>query len=80
MRCTSCGSENPDSKRFCGDCGSPLGSRCARCGVENPIGKKFCGDCGGDLYQPTASPRSAESAAAPVVVEHGEPHKVVNEE
>ena len=30
MRCTSCGSENPDSKRICGDCGSPLGSRCAR--------------------------------------------------
>ena len=29
MRCTSCGSENPESKRFCGDCGSPLGSRCA---------------------------------------------------
>src|SRR6266849_9691569 len=69
MRCTSCGSENPDSKRFCGDCGSPLGSRCARCGVENPASKKFCGDCGADLSQPTAAPRSAEPAAAPVVVE-----------
>jgi hypothetical protein len=27
MHCTSCGSENPDSKRFCGDRGLPLGSR-----------------------------------------------------
>ena len=72
MRCTSCGSENPDSKRFCGDCGSPLGSRCARCGVENPAGQKFCGDCGADLSQPTAAPLSA----APVVVEHGKPHEV----
>ena len=69
MRCASCGSKNPDSKRFCGDCGSPLGNRCARCGVENPAGKKFCGDCGADLSQPTAAPRSAEPAAAPVVVE-----------
>src|ERR1700694_5296232 len=73
MRCTGCGSENPDSKRFCGDCGSPLGSRCARCGVENPAGKKFCGDCGADLSQPTAAPRSAEPAGAPVGVETGEP-------
>ena len=76
MRCSSCGSENPDSKRFCGDCGSPLGSRCARCGVENPAGKKFCGDCGADLSQPKAAPRSAEPAAAPVVVQHGKPHEV----
>jgi Double zinc ribbon len=76
MRCTSCGSENPDSKRFCGDCGSSLGSRCARCGVENPAGKKFCGDCGADLSQPTAAPQSAEPAGAPVVVESGEPPEV----
>ena len=75
MRCTSCGSENPDSKRFCGDCGSPLGNRCERCGVENPVGKKFCGDCGADLSEPTAT-RSAEPAAAPVVVESGEPPEV----
>src|SRR6266849_1765357 len=50
MRCASCGSENPDSNRFCGDCGSPLGNRCVRCGVENPASQKFCGDCGADLF------------------------------
>ena len=71
MRCTSCGSENPDSKRFCGDCGSPLSNRCARCGVENPAGQKFCGDCGADLSQPTAAPLSA----APISSEHGESHE-----
>jgi class 3 adenylate cyclase/tetratricopeptide (TPR) repeat protein len=76
MRCTKCGSENPDSKRFCGDCGSPFGNCCARCGAENPAGKKFCGDCGADLSQPTAAPQSAEPAAAPVVVESGEPPEV----
>ncbi len=71
MRCTSCGSENPNSKRFCGDCGAPLGNRCARCGVENPVGQKFCGDCGADLSQPTAAPLSA----TPISIEHGEPHE-----
>ena len=76
MRCTKCGCENPDSKRFCGDCGTPLGSRCPKCTSENPPGKKFCGDCGADLSQPTAAPRSAESAAAPVVGEHDGPHEV----
>jgi class 3 adenylate cyclase/tetratricopeptide (TPR) repeat protein len=76
MRCAKCGCENPESQRFCGDCGSPLGNRCARCGAENPAGQKFCGDCGADLSQPTAAPRSAESAAAPVVGEHGEPQEV----
>jgi uncharacterized membrane protein YvbJ len=24
MRCSKCGSDNPEDKRFCGDCGSPL--------------------------------------------------------
>ena len=76
MRCASCGSENPDSKRFCGDCGSPLGSGCPKCGAENPADKKFCGDCGADLFQPTAAPQSAESAAARVVSERIESHEV----
>jgi class 3 adenylate cyclase/tetratricopeptide (TPR) repeat protein len=49
MRCKKCGSENPAGKRFCGDCGEPLGYRCSRCGSENPPGKKFCGDCGAAL-------------------------------
>src|SRR5262249_8117257 len=55
MRCKKCGSENPTGKRFCGDCGEPLGYRCAQCGSENPPGKKFCGDCG--------APLSVDSAA-----------------
>ena len=24
MRCSKCGSDNPEDKKFCGDCGSPL--------------------------------------------------------
>jgi drug/metabolite transporter (DMT)-like permease len=27
MKCYFCGAENPDSKKFCGDCGKPLEPR-----------------------------------------------------
>ncbi len=49
MHCPSCNSENPDGKKFCGECGSPLLLRCANCGAENPSRFKFCGDCGAAL-------------------------------
>jgi len=49
MRCDKCGSDNPDTKRFCGDCGATLANRCAKCGADNLPGKKFCGDCGTSL-------------------------------
>ena len=51
MRCAQCGSDNPDDKRFCGDCGASLASRCPKCEAENPSDKKFCGDCGASLVQ-----------------------------
>ena len=63
MRCSSCSSDNSDGKRFCGECGSPLGNRCPKCNAENPAANKFCGDCGADLSVPKAAPRSAEPAA-----------------
>ncbi len=49
MRCSNCGSENADGKKFCGDCGTPLANRCPKCSVVNPSGKSFCGDCGAAL-------------------------------
>src|SRR5919197_2577865 len=56
--CPSCGAENLDGKRFCGDCGSPLAVGCPSCGAENPPGKKFCGDCGAQL---TATPSATQA-------------------
>src|SRR6516165_6924592 len=49
MKCLSCGAANPDGKKFCGKCGTPLPVRCAACGAENPPGNKFCADCGAAL-------------------------------
>jgi hypothetical protein len=54
MRCSQCGSDNPEDKRFCGDCGSSFGNRCPKCGADNPPGKRFCGDCGSALSIPAA--------------------------
>jgi class 3 adenylate cyclase/tetratricopeptide (TPR) repeat protein len=54
VTCAACGSENPAGKRFCGDCGAPLGAACPSCGAENPPDKRFCGDCGTALAAPAA--------------------------
>jgi hypothetical protein len=56
MRCSSCNSENPEGKKFCGECGSPLIFRCATCGAENPPRFKFCGECGAPFPTQPLSP------------------------
>jgi class 3 adenylate cyclase len=66
MRCAKCDAENPQGKRFCGDCGTALENRCHQCGVDNPVGKRFCGDCGAaltDIGTLTHSSSAAQSAA-----------------
>jgi class 3 adenylate cyclase len=62
--CAACGSENPAGKRFCGDCGAPLGGACPSCGAENPPDKRFCGDCGAPLD--AAAPAAPAPREAPV--------------
>src|SRR2546428_698040 len=62
MLCQSCGTENPEGKKFCGKCGSPLALSCPACGSPNPPDMKFCGDCGATLG---AAPQAAPSPAAP---------------
>src|SRR5216684_8052413 len=56
MRCPSRGSENPEGKKFCGECGNPLVLRCSSCGAENPPRFKFCGDCGKPLATQPSTP------------------------
>ena len=46
MRCPSCGFENPEGTKFCGECGRSLTNRCPGCGAENSPQFKFCGECG----------------------------------
>jgi class 3 adenylate cyclase len=57
MRCPSCGVENPEGMKFCGQCASPLGRRCPQCGFDNPSGFAFCGRCATPLTDQPPVPR-----------------------
>src|SRR5260370_35278953 len=46
MRCSKCGTDNREGRKFCAQCGAPLKPECPSCGAENEPGEKFCGDCG----------------------------------
>src|SRR5215470_5224972 len=62
MRCASCGFENPEGLKFCGQCAAPLKLRCLSCGFANPPGFKFCGECATPL---TGQPASMQPSEAP---------------
>jgi class 3 adenylate cyclase/tetratricopeptide (TPR) repeat protein len=48
--CGSCGTENPEGYRFCGQCGSNLAvTSCPSCGRVNGLDQAFCGQCGASL-------------------------------
>ena len=49
MKCPECQIENPDTQKFCGECGSKLERVCPNCSASNPSQYKFCGECGSDL-------------------------------
>src|SRR6516225_3680336 len=46
MRCSKCGSDNREGRKFCATCGAPLVVTCPKCGASNQPGEKFCGECG----------------------------------
>ena len=46
MECRRCKSENDPRRKFCHECGTPIGFLCDRCGWYNSHDDKFCGGCG----------------------------------
>jgi class 3 adenylate cyclase/tetratricopeptide (TPR) repeat protein len=53
MKCPKCQFENPDTQKFCGECGTKLEKVCPNCGSNNPPQYKFCGECGQNLAIPS---------------------------
>jgi class 3 adenylate cyclase len=52
MKCPKCQAENPETRKFCRECGAKLVQVCPNCGCENLPGDKFCGECGHSLALP----------------------------
>ncbi len=77
MLCPSCGRENPEDVKFCGECGAALkiDAPCSRCGFTNPPGVKFCHECGQGLTesvtQTTRTPTPQPSPALPTSLANG---------
>ncbi len=47
--CRVCGFETAPGKRFCRQCGAPLGLACPTCQAAIEPGSRFCEDCGASL-------------------------------
>ncbi len=67
MRCSKCGSDNREGRKFCADCGAPIVATCPRCGASNEPRERFCGECGAALagngiYAAARSPQVASTA------------------
>ncbi len=56
MKCHSCGCDNREGAKFCGEYAEPLAAElaCPRCGAANPKGRKFCDSCAKPLAEPSA--------------------------
>src|SRR5207302_3387630 len=72
-RCPSCGKENRESAKFCGECGSNFAveTACPRCGASNPTTQKFCDGCGSSLNPVAATATPPHSPALPASFAEG---------
>jgi uncharacterized membrane protein YvbJ len=63
MRCSSCGSENREGRKFCARCGAGLTLACGACGANNQPGERFCGECGKAMISPRTILAADDSSA-----------------
>jgi class 3 adenylate cyclase len=69
MRCSKCGSDSREGRKFCTTCGTALVASCLKCGTPIQPGESFCGECGNALGE--AAP-AATTETAPVTAPAGE--------
>jgi class 3 adenylate cyclase/tetratricopeptide (TPR) repeat protein len=60
MRCSKCGSDNREGRKFCTNCGASLVAACPKCASAIQPDEKFCGECGAEIgvSAPSATPRA----------------------
>ena len=70
MRCSKCGGENRESRKFCAKCGARLAPQCPQCHASNEPGEDFCGECGTALGD--AAPVAADGTQSVMASADGE--------
>src|SRR5262245_997322 len=66
MRCSKCGSDNREGRKFCTTCGTPLIASCPKCGAPVQRDESFCGECGTPLGDGAQATTAAGTAAVTV--------------
>jgi class 3 adenylate cyclase/tetratricopeptide (TPR) repeat protein len=69
MRCSKCGRDNRQRRKFCTSCGTLLVVACPNCNAPIQPDESFCGECGTALGD--AAPAVAAAHAAPVTAAAG---------
>src|SRR6266849_2625512 len=64
MRCSKCGTDNREGRKFCSKCGVALSRQCPRFGASNEPGDDFCGECGAAVAAGAASGASLPQVAS----------------
>jgi class 3 adenylate cyclase/tetratricopeptide (TPR) repeat protein len=64
MICSSCGTENEQGRKFCGNCGTALSIVCGVCATPNAPGTKFCGECGSPITSEPAAEVARDTPSA----------------
>src|ERR1700732_3515432 len=84
MRCSKCGTDHREGRKFSAQCGAPLKPVCPSCGAENEPGEKFCGDCGaataGSAAATRPSPAPSTSPEIHVMPEHPDASPLIDGE
>src|SRR3954452_20586078 len=65
MLCPSCGFDNREAAKFCGECATRLTSVCPSCGADAVPGQRFCDECGTPISTTPAAERPAATQEIP---------------
>ena len=67
MKCSKCGADNREGRKFCAKCAAPLARLCPQCGASNEPGEDFCGECAAPLGKSSA-PSAVKASNGSILV------------